>query len=77
MQDQEQPINQGIECSVCGRPGGPALDCPMCFGNPNNVQKRHYTLSEERMGMNREAQKARYGLDGAVGPKRAKVPGSQ
>lgn len=57
-----------IECSLCGRNGGPYKGCPRgCNGNPRFVQERQYTLSEERSG--RAPTDKRYGEDGAVGPK--------
>lgn len=57
-----------IECSLCGRNGGPYEGCPRrCDGRPEFVQKRAYTLSEERSG--RVPVTKRYGDDGEVGPK--------
>jgi hypothetical protein len=57
-----------IECSLCGRNGGPYVGCPRgCGGRADFVQKRAYTLSEERSGQ--APDNKRYGDDGAVGPK--------
>lgn len=57
-----------IECSLCGRNGGPYEGCPRgCNGRADFVQKRAYTLSEERSG--RAPVTPRYGDDGDVGPK--------
>lgn len=57
-----------IECSLCGRNGGPVATCSRgCGGRAEFVQKRQYTLSEERSG--RAPKNDRYGDDGAIGPK--------
>lgn len=57
-----------IECSLCGRNGGPYEGCPKgCDGRPEFIQSRAYTLSEERSG--RAPVTPRYGEDGKVGPK--------
>jgi hypothetical protein len=57
-----------IECSMCGRNGGPYAECPRgCGGRAEFVQTRAYTASEERSG--RAPTDSRYGFDGAVGPK--------
>lgn len=57
-----------IECSLCGRNGGPFVGCPRgCNGSPRFIQSRANTLSEERSG--RRPTESRYGDDGAVGPK--------
>jgi hypothetical protein len=55
-----------IECSLCGRNGGPYVGCPKgCDGRADFVQTRAFTLSEERSG--RAPANKRHG-DGAVGP---------
>lgn len=57
-----------IECSLCGRNGGPYPECPRgCNGRPEFVQSRAYTLSEEQSG--RAPVDKRYGDGGQVGPK--------
>lgn len=57
-----------IECSLCGRNGGPYAECARgCGGRAEFVQKRQYTLSEERSG--RAPVDDRYGDSGSVGPK--------
>lgn len=57
-----------IECSLCGRNGGPIEGCARgCNGNPRFIQPRQYTLSEVRTG--RAPQEDRYGDEGQVGPK--------
>lgn len=57
-----------VECSMCGRNGGPYVGCPRgCNGNSRFIQSRANTLSEERSG--RRPVETRYGDDGAVGPK--------
>jgi hypothetical protein len=57
-----------IECGMCGRDGGPYVGCPRgCNGRKDFVQKKAYTLSEERSG--RAPVISRYGEDGNVGPK--------
>jgi hypothetical protein len=56
-----------IECSLCGRNGGPYEGCPRgCNGRADFIQSRANTLSEERSG--RRPTEDRYGEDGAVGP---------
>jgi hypothetical protein len=64
-----------IECSLCGRDGGPIESCNVCNGNKRFVQERHFTLSEERQGVGHSDPK-RYGRDGAVQPKAVRLPGS-
>lgn len=60
----------GIECSLCGRNGGPYVGCPKgCNGRTDFIQTRAYTLSEERSG--RAPVTKRYGNDGEVGPKKS------
>jgi hypothetical protein len=57
-----------IECSLCGRNGGPYVGCPRgCNGRADFAQKRANTLSEENTG--RRPREQRYGEDGSVGPK--------
>jgi hypothetical protein len=57
-----------VECSLCGRDGGPVEGCTYgCQGNPRYTQSRAYTLSQERSG--RAPQTDRYGDQGQVGPK--------
>lgn len=56
-----------IECSLCGRNGGPFAECSRgCGGRAEFVQTRGYTLSEERSG--RAPVTKRYGDGGEVGP---------
>jgi hypothetical protein len=63
-----------VECSICGKDGGPQLACPICKGNQRFVQSRSFTLSEERQGKNPNAED-RYGPDGGLGPKIVVLPG--
>ncbi len=63
-----------LECSMCGRDGGPVAECQLCFGSPRFIQKRHFTLTEERAGKNPDAKK-RYGPTGDVNPKVVVLPG--
>jgi hypothetical protein len=57
-----------IECSLCGLNGGPYEGCSRgCGGRAEFVQKRQYTLSEERSG--RAPVTKRYGDGGDVGPR--------
>jgi hypothetical protein len=67
--DPAPQVDQTIECSMCGRVGGPVVACELCGGNQRFVQKRQYTLTEERRGENPDAAK-RYGPLGQVGPER-------
>ncbi len=40
-----------IECSVCGRDGGPYEGCSRgCDGNPRFIQSAGYTLTQHRNG---------------------------
>lgn len=57
-----------LECSMCGRNGGPSVHCTTCGGNQRFAQKRAYTLSEERMGI--APTDERYGPNSDVGPKK-------
>jgi hypothetical protein len=75
MSNEEQPQEpvqrapaSEYECSMCGRDGGPVASCQLCLGNQRFVQKRHFTLSEERRGLNPEEKSRRYGALGEVGP---------
>jgi hypothetical protein len=59
---------ENVECSICGRNGGPYQGCPRgCNGRSEFAQERNYTLSEERSG--RAPEDKRYGEDSSVGPK--------
>ena len=71
-----KPQPSDIECGMCGRDGGPAVECKVCNGSPRFAQKRHFTLSEERRGMNEEERNERYGQYGEVMPKVIDLPGS-
>ncbi len=64
------------ECGMCGRNGGPIEACDLCKGSKRFLQERHYTLSEERSGLNSKEREARYGRYGAVMPKVVNLPGS-
>jgi hypothetical protein len=65
-----------IECSICGRDGGPYEGCPAgCNGNPRFIQSRSFTLTEERQGLNPKKDSERYGLAGDVSPKIVVLPG--
>jgi hypothetical protein len=63
------------ECSMCGRDGGPVPACELCGGNQRYAQERHFTLSEERQGLNPNKDGDRYGLHGDVSPKIVVLPG--
>ncbi len=65
-----------VECSICGRDGGPNVSCQICNGQQRYAQKRHFTLTEERQGMNQEERSNRYGQYGEVNPKIVNLPGS-
>lgn len=67
-------LETDVECSICGKAGGPAVDCGICHGNGQFVQSRAYTLSDERSG--RAPQENRYGRDGALGPTIVNLPGA-
>lgn len=56
-----------VECSVCGRDGGPLKGCSICGGNQRYTKNRAFTLSDFKAG--RVAEQKRYGPDGDVGPK--------
>ena len=75
-QQHSAPPASDIECGMCGRDGGPQVQCEVCKGSPRFAQKRHYTLSEERRGLNEEERNDRYGQYGEVGPKVVNLPGS-
>lgn len=68
-----EATDSDIECTICGKRGGPIQECQICHGH-GGVQKRAYTLSEERSG--RAPTDDRYGPTGKVGPKVANLPGS-
>ena len=72
----EQVKQSEIECSMCGRDGGPTVECELCKGAPRFAQKRHFTLSEERQGLNKEERSERYGRYGDVSPRIVDLPGS-
>jgi hypothetical protein len=77
MSDQvksNEPSN--IECSICGRDGGPAPECGLCSGNQSYAQPRHFTLTEERQGLSKDEDNNRYGNYGEVGPVVVNLPGS-
>lgn len=72
--NESSPISE-VECSLCGRAGGPYVGCAAgCNGNPRYIQSRSFTLTEERQGKNPDS-KSRYGPTGDVGPKIVVVPG--
>ena len=72
MTEEQQEFDPNEwECSMCGRTGGPNLGCRVCKGNPRFfVRGRHYTMTEERAGLNPAEKARRYGEDGSVGPER-------
>lgn len=77
MEDTEvkqNPVDETVECSMCGVVGGPEAGCDLCHGSSRYRQARHFTLTEERQGKNPNAND-RYGRYGEVGPKIAIVPG--
>lgn len=71
-----KPQASDIECGVCGLDGGPVVECAVCNGQPRYAQKRHFTLTEERRGLNDEEREKRYGRYGEVGPTVIDLPGS-
>lgn len=73
MPDQVSPVSE-FECGMCGIDGGPRPECELCHGSVRYRQKRHFTLSEERQGLNPNPGN-RYGRNGEVGPRIAVVPG--
>lgn len=57
-----------VECSMCGRNGGPFEGCSMgCNGDTRFSVPRAYTLSEIQSG--RAPKDDRYGPSGQLGPK--------
>lgn len=62
-----------IECSMCGRAGGPTSVCEICHGN-GGTQERAYTRTEESQGKGKDP--SRYGRTGNVSPKIVSLPGS-
>jgi hypothetical protein len=64
-----------LECSICGRDGGPVVSCEVCGGNQRFAQARAFSLTEERQGLNKEEKKDRYGLYGDVSPNIVVLPG--
>lgn len=75
QENQPQAQPQALECSMCGRDGGPVASCDLCHGAQRFAQERHYTLSEERQGKNPNPGNDRYGPHGEVGPKIVVLPG--
>lgn len=63
-----------VECSLCGRDGGPSIGCGTCHGNAQ-AQPAALTLSQLRSKPN--IQTERYGPNAEVGPKSIRLPGSQ
>lgn len=62
-----------VECSMCGKDGGPIPECDLCHGNQRYRQSRAFTQSEERQGLNPNHD--RYGRTGDVSPKIVVLPG--
>jgi hypothetical protein len=63
----EKSSNPLIECSICGRDGGPYDGCSRgCQGRARYAQSKQYTLSEIRSG--RAPREDRYGSEGQLGP---------
>lgn len=75
MSDREESKPSELECGMCGRDGGPVAGCQLCNGNMRYAQKRQFTLSEERRGLNEQERKDRYGKYGGVMPKIVTMPG--
>lgn len=76
VNEKSQTKPSDIECAMCGRDGGPVAECQLCQGSSRFAQKRHFTLSEERQGLNEEERNSRYGRYGGVMPKIVNLPGS-
>ena len=55
-----------VECSLCGRDGGPFAGCGTCHGGAPS-QSKAFTLSEHRAG--RAPQEDRYGNEGGLNPR--------
>jgi hypothetical protein len=72
----EKSAEDLYECGMCGIPGGPQEDCELCNGSSRFLQKRHFTLSEERMGKNKDENASRYGRMGDVMPRIVNLPGT-
>lgn len=68
--EQEQ---SNIECSTCGRVGGPLDACEICHGN-GGTQSRAFSRTEQNQGLGKDEK--RYGLGGNVSPKIVNLPGS-
>lgn len=75
-ENEKQSQEPELECGMCGRNGGPAVECDLCHGNPRFAQERHFTLSEERQGKNKKKDDKRYGAYGDVMPRVINLPGS-
>jgi hypothetical protein len=69
MSEEVNPEPEAVEfeCGLCGASN--RTGCDLCQNdNTRFRQTRHYTLSEERQGLNPDAAKKRYGPQGEVGP---------
>lgn len=66
--------NAEVECSICGKVGGPYVGCDLCNGNRQFVQSRAFTRTEEAQG--RKTDPERYSRTGNVSPKIVSLPGS-
>lgn len=74
--EQTSEPDQDRECGICGKVGGPYVECGICHGNAP-VQSRAYTLSDVRSGQApKDDRYARNGVEGSVGPKKISLPGS-
>lgn len=69
-----KPVSD-VQCSMCGRDGGPVPECDLCLGNQRFVQSRAFTLTEERQGLNTDEAARRYGRTGDVNPRIIQLPG--
>lgn len=74
----EKPVvasepDESIECGICGKAGGPNVQCGICHGHAP-TQSRAYTLSDVRSG--RAPDDGRYGPGGSVSPTVVTLPGS-
>lgn len=75
QQVQPEKKVSAVECSMCGRDGGPAPDCELCLGNKRFIQSRSFTRTEEQQGLNKEEAARRYGRTGDVNPRIVQLPG--
>jgi hypothetical protein len=68
-----EQVESNIECSTCGRVGGPDAGCEICHGRGGS-QSRAFTRTEENQG--KVGGTDRYSRTGNVSLKIVNLPGS-